>query len=59
MKTSRSSPRPTRLPEWQIKEIETDGEPGNAQQEEKFFEAWRVALDEIGIDLNDIEVSIR
>lgn len=47
------------LTAWQIKEIETDGEPGNAQQEEKFFEAWRVALDEIGIDLNDIEVSIR
>lgn len=47
------------LTEWQIKEIETDGEPGNAEQEEKFFEAWRVALDEIGIDLNDIKVSSR
>nr|DAV95899.1 MAG TPA: hypothetical protein [Caudoviricetes sp.] len=47
------------LTEWQIKEIETDGEPGNAEQEEKFFDAWRVALDGIGIDLNDIKVSSR
>lgn len=47
------------LTEWQIKEIETDGEPGNAEQEAKFFEAWRVALDEIGIDLNDIKVYSR
>lgn len=47
------------LTEWQIREIETDGEPGNAEQEEKFFDAWSVALDEIGIDLNDIPVSSR
>lgn len=47
------------LTEWQIKEIETDGEPGNAEQEEKFFEAWSAALDGIGIDLNDIKVSSR
>ena len=46
------------LTEEQITEIEDGGEPDNAEQEEKFFEAWRVALDEIGIDLNDIEVSI-
>ena len=46
------------LTEEQITEIEEGGKPGNAEQEEKFFEAWRVALDEIGIDLNDIEVSI-
>ena len=47
------------LTEEQIAEIEEGGKPGNAEQEEKFFEAWRVALDEIGIDLNDIEVSSR
>lgn len=47
------------LTAWQIKEIETDSEPGNAEQEEKFFDAWRAALEEIGINLNDIPVSIR
>lgn len=47
------------LTAWQIQEIETDGEPGNAEQEEKFFDAWRAALEEIGIDLDDIKVSIR
>lgn len=46
------------LTEKQITEIEEGGEPDSAEQEEKFFEAWRVALNEIGIDLNDIEVSI-
>ena len=47
------------LTEEQIAEIEEGGEPDSAEQEEKFFEAWRVALNEIGIDLNDIEVSSR
>lgn len=47
------------LTAWQIQEIEADGEPGNAEQEEKFFDAWRAALEEIGIDLDDIKVSIR
>ena len=47
------------LTEEQVTEIEEGGEPDNKDQEEKFFEAWRVALNEIGIDLNDIEVSSR
>lgn len=47
------------LTEGQIVEIEEGGAPDNKDQEEKFFEAWRVALNEIGIDLNDIEVSSR
>ena len=47
------------LTEAQVTEIETGGEPGNAEQEEKFFDAWRAALDGIGIDLNDIPVSSR
>lgn len=47
------------LTEAQVKEIEEGGEPGNAEQEEKFFDAWRTALDGIGIDLNDIPVSSR
>lgn len=47
------------LTEWQIREIETGGEPGNAEQEEKFFDAWRAALDGIGIDLDDIKVRSR
>lgn len=47
------------LTEEQVTEIKEGGEPDTEEQEEKFFEAWRVALDEIGIDLNDIEVSIR
>lgn len=47
------------LTEEQVKQIETDGEPGNDEQEEKFFEAWSAALDGIGIDLNDIKVSSR
>lgn len=47
------------LTEAQVKEIEEGGEPGNAEQEEKFFDAWRAALDGIGIDLNDIKVSSR
>ena len=47
------------LTEEQITEIEEGGKPGSEEQEEKFFEAWCVALNEIGIDLNDIEVSSR
>lgn len=47
------------LTEQQVEEIETGGEPGNEEQEEKFFDAWRTALDGIGIDLNDIPVSSR
>ena len=47
------------LTEAQITDIEEGGEPGNAEQEEKFFDAWRAALDGIGIDLNDIKVSSR
>lgn len=46
------------LTEEQIAEIEEGGEPDSEEQEEKFFEAWRVALNEIGINLNDIKVSI-
>lgn len=45
--------------EEQIPEIEEGGAPDSEEQEEKFFQAWRVALDEIGINLNDIEVSSR
>lgn len=44
------------LTEKQIKEIEDGYDPGNEEQEEKFFEALRNALDEIGIDLDDIKV---
>lgn len=47
------------LTEAQITDIEEGGEPGNAEQEEKFFDAWSAALDGIGIDLNDIPVSSR
>lgn len=47
------------LTEEQVKTIEDGYDPGNAEQEEKFFDAWRNALDGIGIDLNDIKVSTR
>lgn len=47
------------LTEQQIEEIEAGGEPGNEEQEEKFFKAWSAALDGIGIDLDDIKVSSR
>lgn len=47
------------LTEAQITDIEEGGEPGNEEQEKKFFDAWRAALDGIGIDLNDIPVSSR
>jgi len=47
------------LTEEQIKTIEDGYDPGNEEQEEKFFDAWRNALDGIGIDLNDIKVSSR
>lgn len=47
------------LTEAQVTEIEQGGEPGNAEQEEKFFDAWRAALDGIGINLDDIKVSSR
>lgn len=48
-----------RLTEKQVEEIEDGYDPGNAEQEEKFFDAWRTALAEIGIDLDDIKVSSR
>lgn len=47
------------LTEAQIKTIEDGYDPGNEEQEEKFFDAWRNALDGIGIDLDDIPVSSR
>lgn len=47
------------LTEAQITDIENGARPGNAEQEEKFFDAWRAALDGIGIDLDDIKVSSR
>ena len=47
------------LTEAQITDVEAGGEPGNEEQEEKFFDAWRAALDGIGIDLDDIKVSSR
>lgn len=47
------------LTEEQIKTIEDGYDPGNEEQEEKFFDAWRNALDGIGIDLNGIKVSSR
>lgn len=44
------------LTEKQIEEIEDGYDSGNEEQEEKFFEALRSALEEIGIDLDDITV---
>lgn len=44
------------LTEKQIQEIEDGYDPGNEEQEEKFFETLRNALEEIGIDLDDIKV---
>lgn len=44
------------LTEKQVQEIEDGYDPGNTEQEEKFFEALRNALEEIGIDLDDIKV---
>lgn len=40
-------------------DVDNGDEPGNEEQEEKFFDAWRAALEGIGIDLNDIKVSSR